>query len=498
MASGGERPRFVFFNFCSKIYDVKLQSSHNKRNGVGIIRRIKLNMTEEKKYKVIKDLVDHNGNKQRATMTLNCTKRTIDRYISGYKKDGRAFFIHGNKGRQPSHTIDEKIKKKIVKLYETKYPNANIAHFAELLGRNEQIYVSESFVRKLLASKDILSPKANRKTRRLLNKRLNDQLEKAKTPKEKATIVSKIITADNAHQRRPRCMYFGEMIQMDATLHLWFGTVKCTLHIAVDDASGLIVGAWFEPQETLVGYYNVFKQILTSYGIPYMFYTDKRTVFEYKKSGSQDVADDSFTQFSYACSQLGVVLKTTSVPQAKGRIERLIASMQSRLPVELELEGVTTIEQANEFLPKFIKQYNSKFALPLDNITSVFETPPTPEKTNLILAVLTDRVVDTGHTLRFENKYYRPLNSYSSPVFFTKGVKGLVIRAFDGSLFFSCDDGIYALEEIPTHERISKNFDPKPEDTAKPKIYIPKPNHPWRLAAFVAFNKKNLHNQVST
>jgi hypothetical protein len=100
----------------------------------------------------------------------------------------------------------------------------------------------------------------------------------------------------------------------------------------------------------------VLEQILTNYGIPYLFYTDRRTIFEYRKSGSQDTADDFFTQFSYACKQLGIQMETTSIPQAKGRIERLNQTMQSRLPVELRLEGVTTIEQANEFLPGFIAQ----------------------------------------------------------------------------------------------------------------------------------------------
>lgn len=58
---------------------------------------------------------------------------------------------------------------------------------------------------------------------------------------------------------------------MDASLHLWFGEGKSQLHIAVDDATGTIVGAYFDYQETLNGYYNILHQILTNYGIPYMF-----------------------------------------------------------------------------------------------------------------------------------------------------------------------------------------------------------------------------------
>ncbi|MFV3011075.1 hypothetical protein ACLD43_01145 [Clostridium botulinum] len=70
---------------------------------------------------------------------------------------------------------------------------------------------------------------------------------------------------------------------MDASVHLWFGDKKTQLHIAVDDATGSIMMAYFDTQETLNGYYNVLYQILNTYGVPYSFFTDRRTVFEYKK-----------------------------------------------------------------------------------------------------------------------------------------------------------------------------------------------------------------------
>ena len=69
---------------------------------------------------------------------------------------------------------------------------------------------------------------------------------------------------------------------MDASVYIWFGNIKTHLHIAIDDATGAILGAYFDRQETLNGYYQVFYQILTKYGIPAEFLTDRRTVFEYK------------------------------------------------------------------------------------------------------------------------------------------------------------------------------------------------------------------------
>jgi len=456
-------------------------------------------MEEQNIYETIKELVDNNGNKKRAALKLNCSKRTINRYIAGYKADGKEYFIHGNQGRQPFHTLDENVKSDIRDLYLNKYFDANFAHFTELLGKYDNVVVSESVVRQILSAAEILSPKANRSTRRKYRKRLEAKLTETTSVKEAEQIKSKILDAEDTHPRRPRMSRFGEMIQMDASLHFWIGTCKWTLHLAIDDATGIVVGAWFEEQETLRGYYNVFRQILIDYGIPYMFYTDRRTIFEYRKSGSQDTAEDSFTQFSYACKQLGVQIETTSIPEAKGRIERLIQTMQSRLPVELRLEGVTTIEQANEFLPRFIAAYNAKFALSPDCIPSVFETQPPYEKINLTLAVVSERTVDAGHSIRYENKYYKTVNKGGFASYFRKGTQGLVVRTFDGALYYSVEsDGIFIMDEIPKHERSSKDFDIKPVSEKPRKRHIPAANHPWRRAAFVAFAKKQAHRAASS
>jgi hypothetical protein len=445
----------------------------------------------EEKYRVIKDLVDHNGNRHRAAKTLGCTKRSVDRYVLGYKTEGKAFFIHGNSGRQPAHTIGESTKKDILDLYLNKYYDANFAHFKDLLERKEKTIISESLVRNILSAADVISPLATRNTKREYKKKLKAMLKEMKNSKEISKIMTKIVQLDEVHPRRPRCANFGEMIQMDASLHLWFGDSKATLHIAIDDATGIIVGARFELQETLHGYYHVFEQILTKYGIPYMFYTDRRAVFESKKSKNPDTAADAMIQFGYACKQLGVRIETTSVPEAKGRVERLIQTMQSRLPVELRLEGVSTIEQANDFLPDFIAHYNAKFALPSNCIQSVFETQPTREKIDLTLAVITERKVDNGHSIRFEKTYWRTLNKRGGIDYLKKGTEGLVIRSFSGELFYSVDDLVFVLEEIPEHERTSRNFDFKPPDELpKKKPYVPPPSHPWKLASFKRYLKK--------
>ena len=71
---------------------------------------------------------------------------------------------------------------------------------------------------------------------------------------------------------------------MDASVHVWFGNSKYNLHAAIDDATGRIVGLFFDKQETLYGYYQITKQILENYGIPAQILTDNRTVFNYIKN----------------------------------------------------------------------------------------------------------------------------------------------------------------------------------------------------------------------
>ncbi len=463
------------------------------------MKKVMLRMNEEQKYQIIKKLVDTNGNKNRAAIELNCTPRHINRMIEGYKRKGKGLFLHGNRNKSPRNVLSEETRALIADLYANKYFDANYVHFTELLLEFEGIKVSCGTVHKILLAKGYLSPKARKKTKKRVKRELEALKKKAKTSKELQVISEKIIALEDAHPRRPRCAHFGEMLQMDASLHPWFGGVKSQLHIAVDDATGQIVGAHFAEQETLQGYYNVFSQILRTYGIPYMFYTDRRTVFEYKQKNAPSIEEDTFTQFSYACHQFGVTINVTSVPQAKGRVERLFQTLQSRLTLRLRLAGVTTIEQANAFLVDYIKKHNTKFAIPLDNIKSVFEEQPSDEKINLTLAVIASRKVDNGHSIRFNKQYFNPVDARGVPVYYHKGTHATIINSFDGNIFACINDTVYSLEVIPIHEISSRNFDfPKVVHTTLSKRHIPPMIHPWRKSVFEKFIKNKIkHHDYS-
>lgn len=86
-------------------------------------------------------------------------------------------------------------------------------------------------------------------------------------------------------------------------------------------------------------------QVVTTYGIPYILFTNRRTVFEYKKKKSPSIEDDTFPQFIYVCKQLVIELKTISVAQAKGRIERMLKILQSRIPLEMQLACIAVLSK---------------------------------------------------------------------------------------------------------------------------------------------------------
>lgn len=186
---------------------------------------------------------------------------------------------------------------------------------------------------------------------------------------------------------------------------------------------------------------------------------------------------------------MGTNIETSSTPEFKPRIERLFGTFQTRLVSELRLANITSIEEANAFLPAFLDKYNSKFALCIDNTKSVFEKQPSEQKINLTLAVLSRRVVDSGHSISFKRKYYRFVNSVGTPIYFGKGTKCMVIESFDKKLYATVENNIFALEEIPEVQASSINFDEILPEEPK-KLYIPKMIHPWKRQSFEQFAAK--------
>ena len=464
------------------------------------MRKVELRMNEQEKYKVIKELVDHNGNKNRVSKKLGISRRQVDRLIIKYKENGKSGFVHGNRGHIPSKALDKSISENIILLYKNKYYDFNFNHFKSFLETKENIFVSYKFIYNVLTKEGILSPKAKKRTKREFAKQKllkEKKIDLAMNDELINTIISHEINLEDSHPRGEKPKYFGEIIEQDGSIHLWFGEKKTCLHLAIDKATSTVVGAWFDYQETLNGYYHVLYQILTKYGIPYKFFTDNRTVFNYislnpdKRTSDKDV----LTQYGYACKQLGIDLETSSVSQAKGLIERTNGTFQGRLVQELRFNNINTIEEANKYLNEvFVPDFNKEFALDYKKFPTVFEASPSDEKINYTLAILTPRKIDNGNSIKYQNKYYQPYLDNNLKCFMPK-TECLVIKAFNGELLITIDEQILELKELNRNERFSKEFNEKDEVKERTK-YIPPMTHPWKLASFKKQLQKAHTNHV--
>lgn len=450
-------------------------------------------MNEQQKYELIKDLVERKRNKKHVALKLNLSVRQVNRLIIKYKEIGKSGFVHGNRSRKPPNALDKSISNSIILLYTTKYQDFNFKHFSEYLNEKENIKVSYKVVYNTLMNAGIRSPKIKKQTKKRLKK---EELEKKKllnnkTEKEIEYIVNHEIALEDSHPRGEKPKYFGELIEMDGSFHNWFSNEKACLHLAVDKATNNVVGAWFDKQETLAGYYKVFYQILINYGIPNKFKTDNRTVFNYKSLNpdKRTSEKDVLTQFGYACKQLGTDIETTSISQSKGLIERDNATFQDRLVNEFKLNNINNMNEANNYLINiFVPKFNSKFALDFNKFESVFESSPSLETINYTLAILTPRKIDNGNAIKYHNKYYQPYLNNQLKCFLPK-TECLVIKAFNGDLLVTIDDQVFELRELNRNERFSKEFD-HIEDIKVKKKYIPPMTHPWKLSSFLKQVKK--------
>ena len=313
-----------------------------------------------------------------------CTRRV--KYLkAAYRKIGDAAFVHGNKGRVPANKVPDAIRKQIVDLKATEiYAKANFAHFAEIL-QEQGISYDYTTIRNILVNAGIKSPKCRRP-------------KKDKAP----------------HPPRPRREAFGEMLQADASPFDWLGTGEmCALHGYVDDATGNVTGLYLCKNECLLGYLEVTRQTIENFGVPLELYPDKAGIFFVNNKKDRDLTieeqleglrlKDQKTQLGRIMGELDVDMHPAHSPQAKGRIERLWETLQSRLPVEFKRHGITTIEAANKFLPLYMRQFNAQFGVqPAQNKTK-FAKLYDMSALDALLTVKIERRTDRSGVFSFHN-----------------------------------------------------------------------------------------------
>ena len=350
-----------------------------------------LNEKQINRYQIISNVIQGNLKPCEAAESLSLSVRQIYRLIKGGNAEGVSSLIHKNSTKKPSHAFDDIFKQNIVTLKKSdKYKDANFMHFQDLLLEHENISISYNALYNILTSNGIISPKKRRKVRN--------------------------------HYRRKRKSKKGMLIQMDATPFEWFGgDVNYSLHGAIDDASGELVGLYMTKNECLHGYLEIVRQCILNHGIPACVYTDRHTIFRSPNASKVSIEEQldgkviNDTQFGRAMKELGIARIFARSPQAKGRVEKLWDTLQGRLPTEFKIHGITTVDEANEFLITYISKFNLKFAVePEDNELAYRELP---DNLNLdyILCVKQTRTIDNSGIFSIHNRHFQTLKNPGLP-----------------------------------------------------------------------------------
>ena len=264
-----------------------------------------------------------------AAEVLGVSERHMRRILAAYRKEGAAALAHGNRGRRPANTTTETKMTYVVQLARTRYAGTNHTDLTELLMERERIDLSRSTVRRILVSAGVDSPRRRRPPRHRV--------------------------------RRKRMAQEGMLLQIDGSHHRWLGEQgpRFVLLLAVDDATGTVPDALFSQEEDTRGYFLLMEGLIRQCGIPLAVYSDRHAVFKHTGEPRQKPAGP--TQFARAMEELGIRQIFARSPQAKGRVERTAGTFQDRLVTELRLAGVTTIDEANEVLHRFLPRFNEKF-----------------------------------------------------------------------------------------------------------------------------------------
>ncbi len=178
---------------------------------------------------------------------------------------------------------------------------------------------------------------------------------------------AKLLKPIKITQLRARRDFFGELIQIDGSVHDWFEGrgETCTLLVFIDYATSRLVNLMFVPEETTLSYFAALNEDITAYGKPRAVYTDKHCVFKVNTPGG--CITNGLTQVGRALKELNIEAIFAHSPEAKGRVERANNTLQDRLVKEIRYFQISTITEANKFLKQYINEYNKKFAVETKN-----------------------------------------------------------------------------------------------------------------------------------
>jgi transposase len=412
------------------------------------MERISMSRKERRRLEVLSRVKSGRLTLVKAAELLDLSYRQAKRALARYREEGDAGLVHRLRGR-PSNRRRAASREAVLALYREKYADFGPTLAAEYLRSEDGQVVAVETLRRWLAQAGLWQAR-QRGVR---------------------------------HRRwRPRKEHFGEMVQMDGSLHDWFEgrRAKASLMVMIDDATNRTCARFFE-EETTVAAMTTFQAWVAQYGLPRSLYVDHDSIYETTRDATADEElreIGPLTQFGRAMQELDVRLILAHSPQAKGRVERRHGLLQDRLIKALRLAGINGLEGANRFLEeKFLRELNRRFVVDAQSAEDLHRRVPKAVKLERVLSFQESRVVQNDWTVAWRHRYFQLTEANGQLALAKQRI--VVLEQLDGTIRLLHRGRELAWQELA--ERPRRRPAPTTGPTGLGRVGgRPAAHHPWR------------------
>jgi transposase len=306
-----------------------------------------------------------------AAEIIGISDRQMRRWRERYEEHGYDGLFDRRRGKPSPQRVALATVEQVLGLYREQYFDLNLRHFHEKLREQHQIGLSYTWVKAALQGAGLVARGRKRGVHR---------------------------------KRRERRPLPGMLLHIDGSRHRWFQDERWyDLIVILDDASSEIYYAQLVEEESTFTVMAALKEVIERKGLFCALYSDRGSHFWFTPKAGGKVDPHRLTQVGRALRELGVQMIPAYSPQARGRSERNFGTWQGRLPQELRLHGITTVEDANRFLQEqYIAEFNRRFQIPAAQRGSAFVACRRKDL-DLILALQFERTVNRDNTISFQN-----------------------------------------------------------------------------------------------
>lgn len=408
--------------------------------------RMAMSQRERDVLKIMQGVLEGDRTQAEAARLLKRSVRQVRRWQRQLEAQGDGALVHGLRGRPSNRRHPAAFRRRVLQAYRRRYDDFGPTFACEKLAE-EGLIVGVETLRRWLLAEGLWQRRRQR---------------------------------DPHRSRRPRRRCFGELVQMDASIHDWLEGRGETLVLItlIDDATSR-VEARFYPSGTVSAHLDLLRIWLQRYGRPIALYTDRHSIFEPQDKGK--ALPDGVTQFGRALAELDIELIRAYSPQAKGRVERSFGTAQDRWVKELRLAKATTCAQANALLKRLLPEHNRRFSRPAQDGRDAHRALASSHRLDAILSLQEQRVVSNDYTIRYRNRIYQLLKpAYPGE----RGGRVVIEERLDGTMAIRFREHYLNYQEIVAADDTRKRPPTRPPK-AKPRratsgAYRPSADHPWR------------------